>query len=47
MLAASASNWGYVVAGYAVSALALGTYAGRLVLRRRRLVAERGAEPQP
>jgi len=45
--AAAASNWSYVAAGYAVSAVALGAYAVRLVVRRRRLGAERGSEPTP
>lgn len=40
ILAASDANWGYVIAGYAVSALALGAYAVRVVVRHRRLRAE-------
>lgn len=46
-LGVASSNWGYVVAGYAVSAVALGAYAVRLVVRRRRLSDETDREPTP
>ena len=40
----SGANWGYVAAGYTLTAIVLGGYAVRLRIRRRRLRAEREAE---